>query len=432
MSDWSDTSEAADSDTSISMPRFSRPWGEKKKAAAKRAKREYSSPWMRYYNLSAKQRRAEDKRIADKLAAVEAEFREVEEFELTYVPFEYRTRGSSLSPHTPSPKKAAPASDAVLPASPLPSTSKAGLPEPPREAQQPDDRRVKFRLVDGPVVSSSDDEDITYVSRGSRKRLVYTSDDDANARRPPTASERRVHDVSSEDDDVSGRVVRLSKVRETPGAMPCVGIREEDVDREGGGAAERASSSSLTRADIIRKRKERIARQRSLIEEISSGYRSSSDESSRKRSFHRTPAVTPRNHSGAVPGRRSHVRRALWSRDSRSTPSPTSSVEEPLRVCSSGDRLRPLSSSPRPAHRPAASGGHRRRLPEYGTPPRTGHRGGGSAPCETSGRPARLPCAGRSPWQRVPTGRSARAAGSSRSWTAARRWSSPSSPSCRK
>ncbi|XP_049518478.1 serine/arginine repetitive matrix protein 1-like [Dermacentor silvarum] len=336
MSDWSDTSEAADSDTSSSMPRFSRPWEEKKKAAAKRAKREYSSPWMRYYNLSAKQRRAEDKRIADKLAAVEAEFREVEKFELTYVPFEYRTRGSSLSPRTPPPKEAAPASDAVLPASPLPSTSKAGLPEPPREAQQPDDRRVKFRLVDGSVVSSSDDEDTTYVSRVSRKRLVYSTDDDANARSPPTASERRVHDVSSDDDDVSGRVARLPKVRETPGALPCAGIREEDVDREGGDAAERASSSSLTRADIIRKRKERIARQRSHIEEICSGYRSSSDEASRKRSFRRTPAVTPRDRSRAVPGRRSHVRRALWSRDARAIPSPTSSVEEPLRVQQQG------------------------------------------------------------------------------------------------
>ncbi|XP_049518504.1 uncharacterized protein LOC119453726 [Dermacentor silvarum] len=286
---------------------------EKKKAAAKRANREYSSPWMRYYNLSAKQRRAEDKRIADKLAAVEAEFREVEEFELTYVPFEKPpprlTRSSPLLLIGP--------------------PARQGLPEPPREAQQPDDRRIKFRLADASVVSSSDDEDITYVSRISRKRVVYSSDDDANARSLPTASERRVHDVSSDDDDVSGRVERLSKVRETPGALPCVGIREEDVDREGGGAAERASSS-LTRADIIRKRKERIARQRSLIEEICSGYRSSSDEASRKRSFHRTPAVTPRNRSRAVPGRRS--RRALWSRDARATPSPTSSVEEPLRV----------------------------------------------------------------------------------------------------
>ncbi|XP_072141945.1 uncharacterized protein [Dermacentor andersoni] len=330
MSDWSDSTEAADSDTSDIPPRFSRPWDEK--AAPKRAKPEDedSSPWMWYYNLTAKQRRAEDERIANKLAATAAEFREVEEFALTYAPFEYRTRGSSLSPNTPPPRGLrVPASSTVVPASAEASTSKAGLPEPPREAPrepprkaQPH-RRVLFRLADGSVVSSSDDED-THVSRSSRKRPVCSDDADKHVGSPPT-SEGRVDDISSGTDDdagASGRVAQLSTVRDTSGAWPR-SVREEDVDRESGGDAERASSSSLTRADVIRKRRERIERQRSLLEEICSGRLSSGDESSRKRSFRRSSVVTPTDRS--VTGRLSSVRRKLLA-----TPSPTSSVEDPL------------------------------------------------------------------------------------------------------
>ncbi|XP_075534472.1 uncharacterized protein LOC142568356 [Dermacentor variabilis] len=333
MSDWSDSTEAADSDTSDILPRFSRPWDEK--AAAKRAKAEDESSEMWYYNLTAKQRRAEDERIANKLAPKAAEFSEIEEFELTYAPFEYRTRGSSLSPNTPPPRGLrVPASSTVVPASAEASTSKAGLPEPPREApREPprkaqSHRRVLFRLADGSVVSSSDDED-THVSRSSRKRPVCSDDaDDKDVGSPPTASEGRVDDISSGtdvDDDAgaNGRVAQLSRAQETSGALPRI-VREEDVDRESGGDAERASSSSLTRADVIRKRRERIERQRSLLEEICSGRRSSSDESSRKRSFRRSSVVTPTDRR--VAGRLSNVRRKLLA-----TPSPASSAEDPLR-----------------------------------------------------------------------------------------------------
>ncbi|XP_070385141.1 uncharacterized protein [Dermacentor albipictus] len=331
MSDWSDSSEAADSDTSDILPRFSGPWDEKK-AAAKRVKPVDSSPWMRYYNLNAKQRRAEDERNANKLAAKAAEFREIEKFELSYAPFEYRTRGSSLSPKTP-PRKGlrVPASSAVVPASAGTATSNEGLPEPPRETPrepprkaQPH-RRVLFRLADGSVVSSSDDED-THVSRCSLKRLVC-SDDDNDVGSPPTASEGRVDDISSATDDdagASGRVAQLSRARETSSALPR-SVREEDFDRASGDAGDpqRASSSSLTRADVIGKRRKRIERQRSLLEEICSGHRSSSDESSRNRSLRRTSVVTPTGRS--VAGRPSSVRRTLCA-----TPSPTSSVEDPL------------------------------------------------------------------------------------------------------
>ncbi|XP_070386647.1 uncharacterized protein [Dermacentor albipictus] len=330
MSDWSDSSDAADSDTSDVLPRFSRPWDEKK-AAAKRAKAERKSPWMWYYNLSAKKRRAEDERNANKYAAKAAEFREIEKFELTYAPFEYRTRGSSLSPNTPPPRGLrVPASSTVVPASAEASTSKAGLPEPPRETPrepprkaQPH-RRVLFRLADGSVVSSSDDED-THVSRSSRKRPVCRDDADKDVGRPPTASEGRVDDISSATDDdagASGRVAQLSRARETSGALPR-SVRGEDVHRESGGDAERAFSSSLTRADVIRKRRERIQRQRSLLEGICSGRRSSSDESSRKRSFRRSSVVTPTDRS--VAGRLSSVRRKLLA-----TPSPASCAEDPL------------------------------------------------------------------------------------------------------
>ncbi|XP_070384361.1 uncharacterized protein [Dermacentor albipictus] len=329
MSDWSDSSDAADSDTSDILPRFSRPWDEK--ADAKRAKAEDSCPWMWYYNLTAKQRRAEYERIANKLAPKAEEFREIEEFELTYMPFEYRTRGSSLSPNTPPPRglRVSASSTVVLPSAEA-STSKAGLPEqpcetprePPRKAQP--HRRVLFRLADGSVVSSSDDED-THVSRSSRKRPVCSDDADKDVGRPPTASQGRVDDISSGTDDdagASGRVAQLSRARETSGALPR-SVRGEDFDRESGGDAERASSTSLTRADVIRKRRERIERQRSLPEEICSGRRSSSDESSRKRSFRRSSVVTPTDRS--VAGRLSSVRRKLLA-----TPSPASSAEDPL------------------------------------------------------------------------------------------------------
>ncbi|XP_070381313.1 uncharacterized protein [Dermacentor albipictus] len=74
MSDWSDSTEAADSDTREILPWFSRPWDEM--GAGNRAKPDDSSPWMWYYNLSAKQRRAVDERITNKLAAKAAEFRD--------------------------------------------------------------------------------------------------------------------------------------------------------------------------------------------------------------------------------------------------------------------------------------------------------------------------------------------------------------------
>ncbi|XP_070389463.1 uncharacterized protein [Dermacentor albipictus] len=325
MSDWSDSSEAADSDTSDVLPRLSRPWDEKK-AAAKRAKAEHSSPWMWYYNLSAKKRRAEDERIAKILAPKAAEYREIEKFELTYAPFEYRTRGSSLSPNTPPPRGLrVPASSTVAPASAGTSTSNEGLPEPPREPPrkaQPH-RRVLFRLADGSVVSSSDDED-THVSRCSLKMLVC-SDDDNDVGSPPTTSDGRVDDIASGADvdaSATGLAAQLSQVRETPGALPR-SVREEHFDRASGDPQRASSSSSLTRADVIGKRSKSIEGQRSLLEEICSGHRSSSDESSRNRSFRRTSVVTPTGRS--VAGRPSSVRRTLCA-----TPSPTSSVKDPL------------------------------------------------------------------------------------------------------
>ncbi|XP_049516449.1 uncharacterized protein LOC119444420 isoform X1 [Dermacentor silvarum] len=234
-------------------------------------------------------------------------------------------------PRTPPPKEAASACDVVLPTSPQPSTSKAGFPEPPREAQQPDDRRVKFPRVDGSVFSSFDDEDTTWVSPfwrmapmySSYTRAKYTSimspfwrqtrhfgdsfdsdakytsimspfwrqtrhfgdsfDSDANYTSIMSPFWRQTRHFGDSSDSDARSVVYISDTDSDAGSV--VYISDTDVD---GGSPPKAS--------------ERHVHDMSSDDDAgaSGRRRTSSDESSRKRSFHRTPAVTPRNRSGAV------------------------------------------------------------------------------------------------------------------------------------
>ncbi|KAL1424411.1 hypothetical protein MTO96_020198 [Rhipicephalus appendiculatus] len=228
MSDWSDSSSAKGDDSDV-MPDFSL-WRSsyeeaEEKAKTGRAKRETKPMGMWYYNLSARQRRAENARIARELAHVEADFREVEKFELTYMPFEYRTRGSSLSPRTPPPRTSqAPASS---PPSPQPSTSRACLPELPGGAQPP--RQVTFRLTDGSVVSSSDDEGVD-TTRRSRQSIVSSSDDD-NAASTPSMWKGSVAASSTLNEDAgrssyAPRTLWTGAARATP--SPKSGTSSED------------------------------------------------------------------------------------------------------------------------------------------------------------------------------------------------------------
>ncbi|KAH7982598.1 hypothetical protein HPB52_006049 [Rhipicephalus sanguineus] len=310
MSDWSDSS--SDSDV---LPDFSflESWDEEaeKKAGTGRTKQKRCPMGMWYYNLSERQRRAEDERIARELAHVEADFREVQKFEITYAPIEYRTRGSSLSPRTPPPRVSSRPS-------PQPSTSRAGLPESFCGAHLP--RRVTFRLTDG---SSSDDEGAGATRRSSH-RIVSSSDDDNGASAPRTL-EGSVADSSTLNKDPgesSSGVVQLSKDRETSGAL-----LYSILDEEAGGESDAGrASSSLTKADVVQRRRKRIEERQNLVEEMSSGSRSSSDKSTLKRSILQTFVITPK--SRRISGRISYVPRTLYAEAVRATPSPKSSSEE--------------------------------------------------------------------------------------------------------
>ncbi|KAL1431980.1 hypothetical protein MTO96_013652 [Rhipicephalus appendiculatus] len=222
---------------------------EKKRAAADRPKRRRKDAGLWYYNLSEKQRRAEDDRIAHALANVEADFREVEKFELT----------------------------------------KASLPEQPSEIRP--QRQVTFRLADGSVVSSSDDEDVR-PSRRPRQRTVSSSDEDAGD--PPSMLKGRVAKGSSSTDDrgvgESERVAKLSNERET--SYTRFHSLLEGFFSESGGSDADSTSSSLTKADVIRKRRERIEKRQNLVDRICYGHRSSSDDSGLKRSFVQTSVLT--------------------------------------------------------------------------------------------------------------------------------------------
>lgn len=331
MSDYGDTDDSAasvGSDVSLQSSTF---WeekdAEKESAATRRAKKERLAMGMWYYTLNKKRQQEENERIARKLASIEADFREVENFQITYAPVEYRTRGSSLSPRTPPRKVSSP--QASIPPSPQPSTSKAGPPE--RRRRTLPQRQVMFRLADGSVVSSSDDEEVR-PSRRSRQRIVSSSDDD-DAASPPSVLKSGIARSSSGTDDRGageiGRVSQLSRERGTSGAS-LHGVLKENVDAEGAGSDLESASSSLTKADVIRKRRERIEKRQTLIEEICSGQRVSSTESTPKRPFLRTSFTTPK--SRRISGFYSRVSKKLWPRTTRATPSPNSETdnEDPL------------------------------------------------------------------------------------------------------
>ncbi|XP_049271364.1 uncharacterized protein LOC125758345 [Rhipicephalus sanguineus] len=276
MSDSSDSS--SDSDV---LPDFSflESWDEEaeKEAGTGRTKRKRCPMGMWYYNLSERQRRAEDERIARELAHVEADFREVQKFEIT-----------------------------------------AGLPESFCGAHLP--RRVTFRLIDG---SSSDDEGVS-ATRRSNHRILSSSDDD-NAASAPRTLEGSVADNSTLNKDPSessSGVVHLSKDRETSGAL-LYSILEEEA---GGESDAGRASSSLTKADVLQRRRKRIEERQNLVEEMSSGNRSSSDKSTLKRSILQTFVITPK--SRRISGRNSYVPRTLYAEAARATPSPKSSSEE--------------------------------------------------------------------------------------------------------
>ncbi|KAH7982278.1 hypothetical protein HPB52_003578 [Rhipicephalus sanguineus] len=148
-----------------------------------------------------------------------------------------------------------------------------------------------FRLADGSVVSSSDDEDV-HPSRRSRQRIVSSSDDDAGD--PPSTVKGRVANSSSGTDHRGvgerRRVAKLSNEWETSDT----GLHSllEGFSCESAGSDAESTTSSLTKADVIRKRRERIEKRQNLVERICSGHRRSSDDSGLKRSFLRTSVLT--------------------------------------------------------------------------------------------------------------------------------------------
>ncbi|XP_075736659.1 uncharacterized protein LOC119161804 isoform X3 [Rhipicephalus microplus] len=327
MSDWSDSSEAHVSDVKPEYFFFKFPDDKANKKARTKKKKAPCGTW--YYNLSEKERRAEDKRIARELAHVEAEFCEIEKFEITYMPIEYRTRGSSLSPRTPPPRSSQEPSKS--PHSPKPSTRETGLLE-SLHAVQPQ-RQVALRETNGMVVSSFDDEGVQTIRR-SRQRIVSNSDYD-DAASPPSTFKRSVADrrrLSEDADQSNSRVAQILKDREMSAALlHC--ISEEDVRDE---RDAECPPSSLTKADIIQRRRTRIQKHKN-IELVSSGICSSRDEAKPKRSLLQTSVETPK--SRRISGRYSS--KMLWTGAPRATSLKSGSSSESARASSEERKDRP-------------------------------------------------------------------------------------------
>ncbi|KAH6945038.1 hypothetical protein HPB50_006959 [Hyalomma asiaticum] len=126
--------------------------------------------------------------------------------------------------------------------------------------------------------------------------VVSGSEDDAES--PPSVLTGGIAESSSDTDDsgapAGGRAVVVSKGREATGAS-LHSVQEEEVDRGSTSSDAERASSFLTKADVIRKRRERIEKRQKLLEEFSYSHRRSSDESSRsKRSFRQASVIMPK------------------------------------------------------------------------------------------------------------------------------------------
>ncbi|KAK8779544.1 hypothetical protein V5799_019115 [Amblyomma americanum] len=310
-----------------------------KDMVAGRSGKATKSKWTWYYNLSDKQRAAENKRLRKEFAGVEKEFKEIEKFQLVTEPFTYKTRGSSLSPNTPPPKPRTTTSDSSIMAprdrylstslrtvslsdSTLSISSKAS-----------ESRRVTFRPADGSVVSSGDECSVPPKRPAFGGRALKYDDD----HRPPEEAD----DTESSAWDSSGsEQCNESRRRHiVPSKTSMLSLKQHSSRDQNAG-----TSTSLTKAEVIMKRKERIERQRSFLGDIP-GYRhrSSSEESGASRNVLAKPASIPlksyslakRNQDGALAENiglvHESARRRLWpatSLDASPVPAPRRAYDE--------------------------------------------------------------------------------------------------------
>ncbi|XP_075734998.1 uncharacterized protein LOC119184061 isoform X2 [Rhipicephalus microplus] len=275
---------------------------------SRRQKKASGGKW--YYNLSEKKRQAEDEMIACELAHVEADFHEVEKFEITYMPIEYRPRGSSLSPCTPSQRSSQEPSRS--PHSPMPSTSKTGFPESLHGVQP--QRKGTCRETDGMVVSSSDDEVVETIQRSCQRIMSNSDDGDDDDASLPSTLNRSVagcRGLSEDAGQSSSDVAQILKDRDLCATL-LHSILEEDVQDE---RDAEHPSSSLTKADVIRRRRTRIQKQKIAIDSMSSGLRISSDKAQLKRSLLQMSVETPKFYR--ISGRYSS--KTLWTGTFRAT-----------------------------------------------------------------------------------------------------------------
>ncbi|KAK8781308.1 hypothetical protein V5799_017348 [Amblyomma americanum] len=287
MSDF-DSSSASDDDQS-SKEVLPIETMKKKEKAVGRPVRPRKSKWTWYYDLSDEQRKAENERLRKEFADLEKEFQEIEKYELVIEPFTYKTRGSSLSPNTPPPRSRTKESEpsVALPRDSFLSTSLATVPLSDStmsvSSKGSEPRRVRFLLQDGSVVSSDDESFVPPNKRPRSGRTLKYDDDQRPAEESDDTDSVGWDSSGSEQSDENSRRHIL------PSKTSMLSLKQRSSSGQ-----DSDTSASLTKAEVIMKRRERIEHQRSLVGDLPSYRgRSSSEESSASQTVFAKPASIP-------------------------------------------------------------------------------------------------------------------------------------------
>ncbi|XP_077549217.1 uncharacterized protein LOC144162522 isoform X4 [Haemaphysalis longicornis] len=262
--------------------------------AKRRKKRRYYGVFqgLKFFDLSEKRKQRERERLREELKDVIAEQAEIDEYEIKTEPFAYRTRQSSLSPHTPPGRpelEEAPLQD-TLPDVSLPGTSMNGTvcDDRPRKAM-----RVVYRYI---VSSSSDDE----ASAPSQKRAPLLRPRGS----PPSVDAAGVGAGGWDTSDTDGGGRPSATLAEVPTSARTLSFNDPDKGfQESRASAEAAPSTSLKKPILRKKWRERLQRERSMYRSWSDRRSSSAESSSSQEGGEgRPPLAAPRRRASGDTG----------------------------------------------------------------------------------------------------------------------------------
>ncbi|XP_077563931.1 uncharacterized protein LOC144179446 [Haemaphysalis longicornis] len=245
---------------------------------------------LKFFDLSEKQKQREREKLREELKDVIAEQAKIDDYEIKTEPFRYKTRESSLSPHTPPGRpewEDAPLQDTLQDVT-LPGTSTSDtVCDSPEKA-----KRFVYRYV-----VSSDDESLAPSQR----------------RAPPLRNCGRSHSVDSEvvsadagaggwdtsDTDGGDRPrVNLPEVPTSPKlARTLSSLDHEEGFEEPRASAEGAPPTSVTKENVRRKHRKILEHERSLYRSWSNRRSSSAESTSSREAAHerRFPLAAPRS-----------------------------------------------------------------------------------------------------------------------------------------